>query len=84
MAGKLKQKAKTVFMKKMLIAALAFTLLAACGNNAANNSEGTASGNSPDSPATQFRGIENVNGNIPDSAATGAEPNANYHTDSAQ
>ncbi|OLY91292.1 hypothetical protein SAMN05444008_112178 [Cnuella takakiae] len=61
----------------LLIAALATS----CGNS--NNSSNTDSATN-DTSVTQYRGVENVNGNIPDTAATGAEPNTNYHSDSAQ
>lgn len=67
-------------MAKLLGAAIFVLMLTACNNNG----EGSAAGTSPDSPSTQFRGVENVNGNIPDTAATGAEPEANYHSDSAK
>jgi hypothetical protein len=66
-------------MTKLFGAAVILLTMAACNNN----SEGSASGSSPDSPTTQYRGVENVNGNIPDTIATGAEPGANFHSDSA-
>lgn len=53
-------------------------LFASCGNNSESADA------SADTSVTQFRGVENVNGNIPDTAATGAEPNTNYHQDSAR
>lgn len=67
-------------MKKILTVFAAALLLAACGNN----NEGADAGNAPESPTTPYTGVENVNGNIPDTAATGAEPNTNMHSDSAQ
>lgn len=63
------------FCSLLLMAALA----ASCGNS--SNTDTTETGT--DTSATQYRGVENVNGNIPDTAATGAEPNTNYHSDSA-
>lgn len=68
-------------MKKLVTAAILVMFGAACNNNDAS---GSASGTNPDSPTTQYRGVENVNGNIPDTIATGAEPNANFHSDSSR
>ncbi len=65
-------------MKQICSALAAVLLLAACGNDA------TTTDATSDSANTTIRGVENVNGNIPDTAATGAQPNANMHTDSAQ
>ncbi|WP_132051033.1 hypothetical protein [Pseudocnuella soli] len=65
-------------MKKIVCALATVVLLASCGNDA--DTTDTVS----DSANTTIRGVENVNGNIPDTAATGAQPNASMHTDSAQ
>jgi hypothetical protein len=69
---------KLFIMKLFLIAAAITGVLTSCGN-----SSNTADASS-DTSVTQYRGVENVNGNIPDTAATGAEPNTNYHQDSAK
>lgn len=64
-------------MKLLLTAALLTGILTSCGNSSSTADTGN------DTTATQYRGVENVNGNIPDTAATGAEPSTNYHQDSA-
>lgn len=64
-------------MKQLLIAAACVALMASCGNSSDTTDTGS------DTTVTQFRGVENVNGNIPDTGATGAEPSTNYHQDSA-
>lgn len=65
-------------MKQISLALAAMMLLSACGNDATTTDAGT------DSAGATIRGVENVNGNIPDTAATGAEPSTHMHTDSAQ
>jgi hypothetical protein len=62
-------------MDRLLIAALLLLILS-CNNNS-NNSEAGAS----DTTGTEYRGVENVNGNIPDTMSTGAEPMTNYGAD---
>lgn len=64
-------------MVKLFCTLLIAAIFAGCGNNS------QPADTSSDTSVTQFRGVENVNGNIPDTAATGAEPNTNYHQDSA-
>lgn len=61
-------------MGRMLcIVALLFAV-GSCGNNDADEVEV----NDNDTTFTDYRGVENVNGNIPDTIATGAEPQTNY------
>jgi hypothetical protein len=56
---------------------LAITILAASCNNSQESIETDAT----DSTTTEYRGVENVNGNIPDTVSTGAEPMTNYGSD---
>lgn len=67
-------------MIKILTTGALVLLLTSCGNNGGNDTGDASS----DTAVTQYRGVENVNGNIPDTIATGAEPNTNYHTDSSK
>lgn len=66
-------------MKQLLTAAIITAALVSCGNSGSNTADVDS-----DTSVTQYRGVENVNGNIPDTTATGAEPNTNYHQDSAK
>lgn len=67
-------------MNKLVGLCAAVLLLASCGNNGGSDTTDASS----DTSVTQYRGVENVNGNIPDTTTTGAEPNTNYHSDSAR
>jgi hypothetical protein len=62
-------------MDRLLIAA--FLLLTVSCNSNSGSSEADAS----DTTGTEYRGVENVNGNIPDTMSTGAEPMTNYGSD---
>jgi hypothetical protein len=55
-------------MKKVIAFFFAATLLS-CGNNADTGDSNTDSG-----AQTEIGGVENVNGNIPDTTATGGTP----------
>lgn len=61
-------------MNRLLLAILLF--LASC-----NNSQESSVTDASDSTGTEYRGVENVNGNIPDTVGTGAEPMTNYGSD---
>ena len=61
-------------MNRLLFAAI--LIIASCNNNS-DMGETDAT----DSTATEYRGVENVNGNIPDTINTGAEPMTNYGSD---
>ena len=56
---------------------LALVLFAASCNNHSETSETDVT----DTTTTEYRGVENVNGNIPDTMSTGAEPQTNYGSD---
>lgn len=62
-------------MAKFLLMVLFTGALLSCNNDGGSDEVNVEY--NPDSPATQYRGIQNVNGNIPDSNAYGAEPRAN-------
>lgn len=55
-------------MKQIFALALAFGLFS-CGSN-----EGQGGDTSNDTARTEIGGVENVNGNIPDTTATGGTP----------
>ena len=63
-------------MNRLLLAAI-IVLAVSCNNNSGNDESGDT-----DTTATEYRGVENVNGNIPDTISTGAEPMTNYGADS--
>lgn len=62
-------------MNRLLLAMI--ILAAGCNNDGADSNA-----NATDSTTTEYRGVENVNGNIPDTMNTGAEPTTNYGLDS--
>lgn len=80
MAKKLPLPFQTSTMYKLCSILLIAAMATSCGNDNSSDTGSTTN----DTSVTQYRGVENVNGNIPDTAATGAEPNTNYHSDSAQ
>jgi hypothetical protein len=61
-------------MNRLLFAII--VIAASCNNNS-DRSEADAT----DTTTTEYRGVENVNGNIPDTVNTGAEPITNYGSD---
>jgi hypothetical protein len=61
-------------MNRLLFAII---IIAASCNNNGDRSEADAT----DTTTTEYRGVENVNGNIPDTINTGAEPMTNYGSD---
>ncbi|MCU7550524.1 hypothetical protein OCK74_15505 [Chitinophagaceae bacterium LB-8] len=63
-------------MNRLLLAIL---LLGASCNNNGKGSETSGT----DTTTTEYRGVENVNGNIPDTINTGAEPTTDYGSDTA-
>ena len=66
-------------MKKLLFIAAITAFSVGCnndGNNEANDN------NDDDTGSTMMRGVENVNGNIPDTMSLGAEPINNTDRDS--
>lgn len=69
-------------VKSLWILAVLFAV--SCNNNGnGNDNTSTSDTEAPDSPTTQYRGVENVIGNIPDTINTGAEPQSNYGSDTA-
>lgn len=64
-------------MNRVLLAVVLFT--ASCNNN--SETSGT---DASDTTTTEYRGVENVNGNIPDTMSTGAEPQTNYGSDTTE
>jgi hypothetical protein len=66
---------KNYRMERLLIAAFLF-LAVSCTSNSGNNEDETT-----EATGTEHRGVENVNGNIPDTISTGAEPMTNYGSD---
>jgi hypothetical protein len=65
---------KTSFMNRLLLAAA--LIIASCNNNSERSDT-----DATDTTTTEYRGVENVNGNIPDTINTGAEPMTNYGSD---
>ena len=61
-------------MKKSLFIALAIAALTSCNSNSGGTGGTTAKDVESDTQSKDFRGVENVNGNIPDTQATGATP----------
>lgn len=61
-------------MNRVMLAVILFA--ASCNNN--SETSGTEAS---DTTTTEYRGVENVNGNIPDTISTGAEPQTNYGSD---
>ena len=57
----------------IIVCFLAFS----CKSNSSNNEV-----DNTDTTGTEYRGVENVNGGIPDTMSTGAEPMKNYGSDS--
>ena len=55
---------------KKLIAIILIVGITSCNSNSNDNTSAT------DSTTTEVGGVENVNGNIPDTAAMGATPNS--------
>lgn len=62
-------------MERLLFAAILF-LAVSCNSNSGKNEDDTS-----EATGTEYRGVENVNGNIPDTISTGAEPMTNYGSD---
>ncbi len=63
-------------MKKAVMASFVFVTLLSCGNSGNNNNGSTTGTN--DSGYNDIRGVENLNGNIPDTTATGATPHSDH------
>jgi hypothetical protein len=55
---------------KKIIAFILIVGIASCNNNSKEDTSAT------DSTTTEIGGVQNVNGNIPDTAAMGATPNS--------
>ena len=62
-------------MKRLFAVALLIGLFS-CGNN----NDGQGADTSSDTTRTDVGGVENVNGNIPDTTATGATPRSGSNT----
>ena len=74
LAEKLKTLLKLSIMKRLFAMALLVGLFS-CGNN-----EGQGADASADTARTDIGRVENVNGNIPDTTATGATPRSGTNT----
>ena len=57
-------------MKKMILASIVVMSIVSCGN------QGNKDSSTTNDSYNSTRGVENVNGNIPDTEATGALPHA--------
>ncbi|HEX2535147.1 MAG TPA: hypothetical protein VHK69_15485 [Chitinophagaceae bacterium] len=60
-------------MKKILIGGFLLALVS-CNSEGGNKEGDTGSSDFGDTSSKQIRGVENVNGNIPDTTNTGAKP----------